>query len=80
MTYFAEYARGRFSVRRVFVYSFVFIVATSLASWLMLPEEASWISYPIIYFSYMIFNKGYGRWAVRDAPTITSPDLWAGFK
>ena len=62
-------------IRRVFVYSFALVVAITVGTWLTLPGDAYRLSYPIIYLSYIFFNRAYGSWAVRGALTLTSEVL-----
>lgn len=62
-------------IRRVFVYSFTLVVVITFGAWLTLPLDAYRLSYPLIYLSYIFFNRAYGGWAVRGAITLTSEVL-----
>jgi hypothetical protein len=62
-------------IRRVFVYSFTLVVVITFGAWLTLPQDAYRLSNPIIYLSYIFFNRAYGSWAVRGALTLTSEVL-----
>ena len=53
------------AVRKVFVLSFVVIAVSSILVLLFLHNEYIVLNYPIVYFSYMIFNYSYARRAVR---------------
>jgi hypothetical protein len=53
------------AVRKVFVLSFVVIAVSSILVLLFLHNEYIVLNYPIVYFSYMIFNYSYARRVVR---------------
>ena len=56
-------------IKRVYLTSFVTMIATSLVVGLYLPDALIDWNYPIIYLSYMVTNYAYARRAVRK-------DLW----
>jgi hypothetical protein len=52
-------------VKRVYGMSFIVVIASSLAAWLILPDALVQWNYPLVYFPYIVFNHAYARRVVR---------------